>query len=249
MKIFALIPARYGSTRFPGKPLALIAGKPMVQHVHECAVTCPDISDVWICTDDERIFRCVGDFGAKAIMTSPTHCSGTDRIAEAAQGLEIQDNDLIVNIQGDQPLFHSSVISHLIAPFKEDQELLMGTLKFRMTQIHDIENPNIVKVITDNNGFAIYFSRHPIPYLRDSKSSTVYFKHIGIYAFRKDFLIRFSRLPEGRLEAAEKLEQLRALENGFKIKVVETLFNSIEVDRPEDVDKIEREMNERRKED
>lgn len=247
MKIFALIPARYGSTRFPGKPLALIAGRPMIQHVYECAVSCPDISDAWIATDDERIFQCVNDFGGKAIMTSPDHCSGTDRIAEAAQGLEIQDNDLIVNVQGDQPLFHSSVISDLIAPFKKDQNLRMGTLKFQIAQRHDIENPNIVKVISDYNDFAIYFSRYPIPYFRDSKISAVHCKHIGIYVYRKDFLIIFSRLPEGRLEAAEKLEQLRALENGFKIKVVETKTNSLEVDSPEDIEKIEREMELRRR--
>jgi 3-deoxy-manno-octulosonate cytidylyltransferase (CMP-KDO synthetase) len=242
MKIFALIPARYGSTRFPGKPLALISGKPMIQHVYQCAASCPDISDVWVTTDDERISQCINDFGGKAIITNPDHCSGTDRIAEAAQKLEIQDDDLIVNIQGDQPLFQPSVISDLIAPFRGNRDIRMGTLKFGITQKHDVENPNVVKVVTDHDDFAIYFSRYPIPFFRDSKSPTFHYKHIGIYAYRKDFLIAFSRLPEGRLEAAESLEQLRALENGFKIKVVETKSNSLEVDRPDDIKKIEKEM-------
>jgi 3-deoxy-manno-octulosonate cytidylyltransferase (CMP-KDO synthetase) len=242
MKIYALIPARYGSSRFPGKPLAPIAGKPMVQHVFQCAANCPEISQVLVATDDERIFKCVHDFNGKAIMTRPDHKSGTDRIAEATHQLGIQDDDLIVNIQGDQPLFQSSAISDLISPMLRNPDIPMGTLKYRIKESKDIENPNIVKVVTDHNDFAIYFSRFPIPFYRDQQSHQVHHKHIGIYIYRKDFLITFSRLPEGILEASEKLEQLRALENGFKIKVTETASNSLEVDRPEDIKKAEREM-------
>jgi 3-deoxy-manno-octulosonate cytidylyltransferase (CMP-KDO synthetase) len=242
MNIYAIIPARYGSSRFPGKPLTPIAGKPMVQHVFQCAASCPEISHVVVATDDERIFKCVHDFNGKAIMTRPDHRSGTDRIAEAALQLGIRDDDLIVNIQGDQPLFHTSVISDLVAPMRQHPDIPMGTLKYRIRVSTDIENPNIVKVVTDHHDFAMYFSRFPIPFHRDPQSQHIHYKHIGMYVFRKDFLITFSRLPEGHLEASEKLEQLRVLENGFQIKVTETASNSLEVDRPEDIKKVEEEM-------
>jgi 3-deoxy-manno-octulosonate cytidylyltransferase (CMP-KDO synthetase) len=242
MKVFALIPARYGSTRFPGKPLAFIAGQPMIQHVYRGATACPEISDVFVTTDDERIFRCVKDFGGKAIMTKPEHLSGTDRIAEAVQRLGIMEDDVIVNIQGDQPFFQPAIISTLIAPLKKNRDIPMSTLKYRITRNQDIENTNVVKVVTDHDGFALYFSRYPIPFFRDPNPLQTHYKHIGIYAFRKDFLITFSRLPQGKLEAAEKLEQLRALEYGFKIIVVETIFDSLEVDTPSDIQKIETEM-------
>ena len=214
----------------------------MIQHVYQCAKSCSEISDVFVTTDDERIFECVQGFGGRAIMTSPDHISGTDRIAEAAQNLDIMDDDVVVNIQGDQPLFESVVISSLVAPLLDDASIPMGTLKYRITQKRDIENRNIVKVITDNQGFALYFSRYPIPFFRDSNSLQVHYKHIGIYAFRKNFLMTFSQLPQGRLEAAEKLEQLRALEHGYKIKVIETISNSLEVDTPEDIQKVEKKM-------
>ncbi len=175
-------------------------------------------------------------------MTNPEHLSGTDRIAEAVQKLEIMEDDVIVNIQGDQPLFEPAIISTLIAPLVENRDIPMGTLKYRITRKQDLENTNIVKVVTDYEGFALYFSRYPIPFFRDPRSPQVHYKHIGIYAFRKDFLITFSRLPQGRLEAAEKLEQLRALEYGYKITVVETMSNSLEVDTPQDIKKIEKEM-------
>ena len=242
MNIFAIIPARYGSSRFPGKPLAPILGKPMIQHVYERAKSCAEISDVFVTTDDERIFQWIHKFGGKAIMTSQDHTSGTDRIAEAVQKLDLEEDDLIVNIQGDQPLFESSIISRMIDPLIEDSNIPMGTLKYRLTNANDIENSNIVKVVTDNEDFALYFSRYPIPFFRDSDSLHSCYKHIGIYVYRKDFLIKFSRLQEGRLEAAEKLEQLRALEHGFRIKVVETKSNSLEVDTPEDIKKVEKEM-------
>ncbi len=239
MNIIAFIPSRYDSTRFPGKPLAPIAGEPMIRHVCRCAASCPDISEVYVTTDDERIFKCVDNFGGKAVMTAKEHPSGTDRIAEAAQKLGLSKDDLIVNIQGDQPVFDPGIISEMIAPLVKDGDIPMSTLKYRITDRNEIENINIVKVVTDNDGFALYFSRYPIPFNRDPESSVVHYKHLGLYAYRRGFLAEFSRLPIGRLEAAEKLEQLRALENGFKIKVVETASDSVEVDTPADIKKVE----------
>jgi len=239
MKTFAFIPARYQSTRFPGKPLAPIAGKPMIQRVYERALSCSELEEVYVATDDDRISACLRGFGGKVVMTGKEHRSGTDRISEAARSMGLKDNDLIVNIQGDQPLFHPSIVSQLVKPFEEDPSIPMATLKCRIREGEDMGNPNHVKVVTDNKGFAIYFSRHPIPFNRDGETGKVYYKHLGFYAYRMDFLQEFTRLPEGVLESAEKLEQLRALEHGFKIKVSETAFDSIEVDVPDDVKKVE----------
>jgi len=239
MKIFAFIPARYQSTRFPGKPLALIGEKPMIQHVYERAMSCPEISEVFVATDDKRISACVIEFGGKVVMTEQTHRSGTDRICEAATKIGLNTEDLIVNIQGDQPIFHPSIVSLLIKPFGEDRSVPMTTVKWKITDPDDIRNPNHVKVVTDRQGFALYFSRYPLPFFRDAESRQVHYKHLGFYGFRMEFLLKFTRLSQGVLEAAEKLEQLRALEHGFKIKVVETPFNSIEVDVPEDVMRVE----------
>jgi 3-deoxy-manno-octulosonate cytidylyltransferase (CMP-KDO synthetase) len=238
MKIFAFIPARYQSTRFPGKPLSLIAGKPMIQHVYERAFLCPELSEVYVATDDERISDCVYGFGGKVVMTKMAHQSGTDRICEAALKTGVGKKDIIVNIQGDQPLFDPSVITLLVKPLVEDESLPMSTLKWKITDDSHIRNPNHVKVVTDNQGFAIYFSRCPVPYFRDTGSGT-YYKHLGFYGYRMEFLTRFTRLSQGKLESAEKLEQLRALEHGFKIKVMETPFNSVEVDVPEDIETVE----------
>ena len=243
MKIIAFIPVRYDSTRFPGKALALIAGLPMIQHVHKCAVSCPEVSEVFVVTDDERIYKCVHDFGGKAVMTKKEHPSGTDRIAEAAQQFDLSEDDLIINIQGDQPIFQPSVISHLINPFLEDRDIPMGTLKYKFTDESEVENTNYVKVVTDKNGFALFFSRSPIPFFRNSKSVRVLYKHLGFYGYRMDFLAKFASLPVGRLESAEKLEQLRALEYGFRIKVAESPFDSVEVDTPEDIKKVEELMD------
>jgi len=239
MKITAFIPARYQSSRFPGKPLALIAGKPMIQHTYERALSCSELSDVYVATDDDRIAECVRQFGGKALMTKPTHASGTDRIAEAALAVGLQDEDLVVNIQGDQPAFQPSVVSDLVRPMTQDRSLPMSTLKYRIMRREEIENPNHVKVVTDRNGLAIYFSRCPIPYCRDGIPDGVHFKHLGFYCFRMAFLIRFTSLHQGLLESLEKLEQLRALEHGYKIKVPETLFDSVEVDVPQDIHAIE----------
>ncbi len=238
MSIIAFIPSRYGSSRFPGKPLALIAGKPMIQRAYQCACACPDISDVYVATDDERILNCVEGFGGKAVMTGSEHQSGTDRIAEAVQKLGLASGDLIVNIQGDQPVFEPEIISAMVKPLIEDSSIPMSTLKYRIKTKEEIENSNIVKVVTDNMGFAIYFSRYPIPFYRETGTDREYYKHLGLYAYTKDFILEFTHLPSGRLEAAEKLEQLRALEHGYKIMVVDALSNSVEVDTPADIKKV-----------
>jgi 3-deoxy-manno-octulosonate cytidylyltransferase (CMP-KDO synthetase) len=240
MKIFAFIPARYDSSRFPGKPLTQIAGKPMIQHVYERAISCPELSGVFVATDDKRILECVDKFKGKAVMTGETHRTGSDRICEAAQSVGLRDEDIVVNIQGDQPLFSQSAISDVVRPFAEDKNIQMTTLKYRIRDEREIQNPNHVKVVTDGEGYAIYFSRSPIPFFREEKSPTTYYKHLGFYGFRMDFLVKYTQLPEGTLESAEKLEQLRALECGFKIKVVETELDSVEVDLPEDVKKVEK---------
>jgi len=239
MKIFGFIPARFGSTRFQGKPLAQIAGKPMIQHVYERALLCPELSAVYVATDDQRIEACVNGFGGKSVMTRKEHLSGTDRIAEAAVIVGLDDETIIVNIQGDQPAFHPSAISQLVRPLLEDRAVMMSTLKYKMTDPDEVENPNHVKVVTDREGFALYFSRFPIPFFRGAGSATVHYKHLGFYAFRMKFLLHFTRLSEGILESAEKLEQLRALEHGFKIKVVETPYDSVEVDVAEDKERVE----------
>ncbi|RLC27423.1 MAG: 3-deoxy-manno-octulosonate cytidylyltransferase [Deltaproteobacteria bacterium] len=238
-RVYAFIPARYRSTRFPGKPLASIAGKPMIRHVYERAALCPEFSGVFVATDDERISDCVKEFGGRVVMTGREHPSGTDRICEAALKTGLAEEDIVINIQGDQPLFDPSVVSRLVAPLEADASLHMSTLKYRLTDPKDILNPNHVKVVTDLQGTAIYFSRCPIPYFRDVLPEGGHFKHLGFYGYRMGFLTRFTRLPPGPLESAEKLEQLRALEHGFRIRVVETIVNSIEVDVPEDIHAVE----------
>jgi 3-deoxy-manno-octulosonate cytidylyltransferase (CMP-KDO synthetase) len=239
MKIIAFIPSRYESTRFPGKPLALIAGKPMIQHVYERTMSSVHVAEAFVATDDERIFQCVRGFGGKAVMTSQTHLSGTDRIAEAALNLGLKDHDLVVNVQGDQPTFDPSCIPDLLKPFQEGSEVPMSTLMIRTKDKEEIENPNNVKVVTDRKGFALYFSRAPIPFYRDTRENQGVYKHLGFYAYPVHFLKIFAGLAPGPLESAEKLEPLRALEHGFKVKVEETRFDSIEVDTPKDIKKAE----------
>jgi len=239
MRITAFIPARYDSTRFPGKPLAAIAGKPMIQHVYERACACEELAEVVVATDDERILRAVNRFGGKALLTAAEHPSGSDRIAEAAQEMGLEDDDLVVNIQGDQPLFDPSSVADLIRPFRTE-EIPMSTLQYRILDREEIEDPNIVKVVTDKNGWALFFSRSPIPFYRDPGFEPIFYKHLGFYAQRLRFLKEFASLPPGRLESAEKLEQLRALESGYRIKVVETPHDSIEIDTRKDIEKVER---------
>jgi len=240
MKVFGIIPARYASTRLPGKILADIAGKPMIQHVYERARRSPSLDRLIVATDDDRIYRKVAEFGGEAVQTSPRHPSGTDRAAEAVQILGAGENDLIINIQGDQPLFEPGMVDEIVGPFRDDPELLMGALVYPIRTREQLVNPSVVKVVVDKLGFALYFSRSPMPYVIASAATPRYFKHIGPYAYRAGFLVRFTKIEPGELERAESLEQLRALENGYRIRIVETRYDSREVDTPEDLEEVRR---------
>jgi len=243
--IIAVIPARYGSTRFPGKSLALIRNKPMIQWVYERTKQSALVERVIVATDDLRIRDAVLSFGGEAIMTSATHATGTDRIAEAARTLSC---DLIVNVQGDEPLIRPEMIDEAIAPLAADPSLVMGTLATPITDRSEAFDQNVVKVVVDGKGFALYFSRAPIPWDRDSRAGKTSFnempftgpafKHVGLYVYRRDFLLAFASLPPTQLEDIEKLEQLRALEHGHRIRVVTTAHQSFGVDMPEDLGKI-----------
>ncbi|MFH1079814.1 MAG: 3-deoxy-manno-octulosonate cytidylyltransferase [Pseudomonadota bacterium] len=240
MKVVCIIPSRYESSRFPGKPLADLCGKPMIQHVYERVLQTGTVSYAAVATDHDEIFMAVLKFGGRAIMTSPDHRSGTDRVAEAVAGLNLEVDDIVVNVQGDQPLFEPSQIDEVVRPLQDDPAVPMSTLIYRIRRDEEITHPNAVKVIFDGNHFALYFSRATIPYVRDPGLTTDYYKHHGIYAYRKDFLDRFTRLPQGTLERLEALEQLRAIEHGYKIKVVETPYDSIEVDTREELARVSR---------
>ena len=239
-KILGVIPARLASSRFPGKVLAQIASKPMLQHVYERASRSRYITTIIVATDDRNVFDVARNFGARVRMTRSDHLSGTDRVAEVASA---ENCDIVVNIQGDEPLIDPDAIDAAILPMVHDSEIQMATLKKRIVDPREIADPNVVKVITDLAGDAIYFSRLPIPYQRDagvpgSRAVAPYFKHIGMYLYQRDFLLGYSALPVGPLEQMERLEQLRALENGLKIRVVETDYESIGVDTPEDLERV-----------
>ncbi len=238
MKVFGIIPARYASTRLPGKVLADIGGKPMIRHVYERARLSPALERLIVATDDDRIFERVRQFGGEAVKTSPDHPSGTDRVAEAARRIGAAPEDLVVNIQGDQPLFASGMIDEVVGPFRDDGDLLMGALGFPVRSAAELQNPSVVKVVFDRRNYALYFSRSPMPYVISASAPARYYKHIGPYAYRMKFLQQFTGLERGPLEQAESLEQLRALEHGYRIKVVETRFDSQEVDTPEDLEKV-----------
>jgi 3-deoxy-manno-octulosonate cytidylyltransferase (CMP-KDO synthetase) len=240
-EVIAIIPARYDSNRFPGKPLALIAGKPMIQHVAERARAVKLLSRVVVATDDERIARCVEGFGGEYVMTRNDHVSGSDRLAEAAAILKISEHDVVVNIQGDQPLFPAEVVHQVAQPLLDDPALPMSTLIYKIIRPEEINDPNHVKTVFDRNFYALYFSRSPIPFQRNPNENIkpTYYKHLGFYAYRKGFLMSFVALPEGEWERFEKLEQLRVLEYGYKIKVVVTQYDSIEVDTPEEILRVE----------
>jgi len=242
MRIGVVIPARYASTRFEGKPLALICGKPMIQKVYEGAMQAGRVTEVVVATDDQRIMDAVIGFGGKAIMTSESNRSGTDRVAEAAGKIGLELDDIVVNIQGDQPLIDPVCIDEVVEPFFTEPDLGMSTLAFAIVQEDEITNPKDVKVTFDNNGYALYFSRSTIPFDRDGDSSFDVYKHLGVYAYTRRFLEMFRSLPQGKLERIEKLEQLRALEYGHRIKVVVTGYDSPEVDLPEDIKRIEKRM-------
>jgi 3-deoxy-manno-octulosonate cytidylyltransferase (CMP-KDO synthetase) len=240
MKVVCIIPARYESSRFPGKPLADLCGKPMIQHVYERVLKAKTVSYAAVATDHDEIFKAVLEFGGQAIMTSPEHRSGTDRIAEAVAGLDLVADDIVVNIQGDQPLFEPSQIDEVVRPLLDDPTVPMSTLIYKIRRDEEITHPNAVKVVFDRDHFAVYFSRATIPYVRDPGQTVNYYKHHGIYAYRRSFLAKFTRLPEGTLERLEALEQLRAIEHGYKIKVVETPYDSIEVDTCEELARVAR---------
>jgi len=235
----AVIPSRYGSSRFEGKPLALVAGKPMIQRVYEQAQKSKAVSKTIVATDDKRIFDAVEAFGGKAVMTSDRCRSGTDRVAQTANILNLDLDDIIINIQGDQPIFNPETLEEMIAPFKNDPGLVMSTLAFKIQDKREITDPKDVKVTFDNNKFAMYFSRAQIPFPRDKDTNTEFYKHLGFYAYKKKFLDKLVNLPTGTCEHVEKLEQLRVLEYGFKIKVVITQYDSPEIDLPEDIKRIE----------
>lgn len=241
IEVVAIIPARYHSNRFEGKPLALINGKPMIQHVVERAKTVDLLSRVVVATDDQRIADCVAGFGGEFVITRSDHVSGSDRLAEAAELLEISEHDVVVNIQGDQPLFDAQVIEQVARPLLDDPSLPMSTLIYKIVRPEEIDDPNHVKTVFDHENNALYFSRSPVPFQRNPEEGIVptYYKHLGFYAYRKGFLLTFVALPEGEWERFEKLEQLRALEYGYRIKVILTEHDSIEVDTLEDLKRVE----------
>lgn len=232
-RILGVIPARFASVRFPGKALATLAGKPIIQHVFERASQARYLTDVVIATDDERIELAARKFRAPVRMTRSDHRSGTDRVAEVASA---DTAAIVVNIQGDEPLIDPAAIDAATLALLDDVNAPMATLKKRIENPSEIDNPNVVKVVTALDGDAIYFSRWPIPY--DRGREAVRYKHIGLYVYRRDFLLGYSQLPVGPLEQAERLEQLRALENGYRIRVMETDYESLGVDTPEDLEAV-----------
>lgn len=242
MGVTAIIPARFASTRFPGKPLADLCGKPMIQWVYERTSLCGSVDRVIVATDDERIAHAVNAFKGDVVMTRADHATGTDRLAEVA---EFIDDELIVNVQGDEPLIDPAMIDAAVAPMLADNSIPMGTLKTPLTSFDEYHNPNVVKVVTDRQGFALYFSRAPIPYPRDffadlenlwPELATA--KHVGLYVYRREFLLQYPTLPVTPLESQECLEQLRALEHGYRIRVAETGLVGQGVDTPEDLERV-----------
>ena len=238
-KILGVIPARISSSRFPGKVLAPLASKPLLEHVWGRASLSRYLTNIIIATDDSRVYETARGFGATVRMTRADHPTGTDRVAEVASA---ENAEIIVNIQGDEPLIDPAAIDAAILPLVHDPDIVMGTLMKRIEDPREIDDPNVVKVVTDLHGDAIYFSRSAIPFVRDAAAvqpKPAYFKHIGLYVYRRDFLLGYSELPVGPLEQAERLEQLRAIENGFRIRVVETEYDSLGVDTPADLERAE----------
>ncbi len=234
MKILGIIPARYSSTRLPGKPLILINGKPMIQRVYEQSKKSKLLNSVIVATDDKKIFHCVKNFGGEVMMTSTKHKSGTDRILEVAKKISCE---IVVNIQGDEPFIDPKNIDKAIKPLIDDKKINVSTLAYKFTDSIELIDANKVKVVFDKNNFALYFSRNVIPYCVNNLNVEKfnYYKHIGLYVFRKSFLLKFSKMKTSYLENAEKLEQLRILENGEKIKVVLTKKDSFSIDTIKDL--------------
>lgn len=240
MKFTAVIPARYASTRFPGKPLAILGGKTVIQRVYEQAASV--LSEVYVATDDERILSAVEAFGGRAVMTRADHQSGTDRIEEAVEKTGTQA-DVIINVQGDEPFIQPSQIKTLMALF-DDPQTQIGTLGKRFDSMDAVNNPNSPKIVTDHRGFALYFSRSVIPFIRGVESDEwlshyPFLKHLGVYAYRREVLAEVTRLPQGQLEKAESLEQLRWLENGYRIRVGLTDVETVGIDTPADLERAE----------
>lgn len=234
MKFLGVIPSRYASTRLEGKPLKDICGHTMIEWVYK-RTKLSNLDEVVVATDDERIYEEVERFGGKAILTSKEHENGTSRIAEVCTKYE--DYDVIVNVQGDEPLIEPEMINSIINSFKEDDTISMSTLKYKIDTMEEIENPNYVKVITDKKGYALYFSRSVIPYPRKLDIQN-YYKHVGIYGYKRDFVVEYAKMEPTPLELSESLEQLRALENGYRIKVMETPYKIIGVDTQEELEKV-----------
>ena len=241
-EVVGIIPARYDSKRLPGKPLALIQDRPMIQHVYERAVKAITLKRLVVATDDLRIEQAVAEFGGEVLMTSPDHPSGTDRVAEASRQLMLQNDAIVVNIQGDEPLLQPEMIDSLAQILQKNIDVPMATLAYPDTDRNDLLDPDVVKVVLDAKGRALYFSRSPIPNLRDKSSPPPYYKHLGFYAYRNGFLQEFTKLSPGVLEELEKLEQLRALEHGFSISVVIAPSDSISVDTAEDLARVRKIM-------
>jgi len=243
MHCIGVIPARYHSSRFPGKPLADIAGSPMIQWVYERASDAKSLEQVIVATDHEEIRSAVETFGGEAVMTSPDHSSGTDRVAEVIRPIE---TDLVVNIQGDEPLIDPGAIDAAVAPLTHHPDRNMGTLACPMPSVEMIRDTNVVKVVFDRDQRALYFSRSPIPFVRhhadDDRLQKVYWQHIGLYVYRRDFLLKFTSYPPTRLEQLESLEQLRALEYGHTIHVEKSDYRSIAVDTPADLKQIQNQL-------
>ncbi len=251
MEAVAIIPARWAATRFPGKVLAELAGRPLIQHVYERVKRAHRIADVVVAADDERIVRRVKQFGGRAVLTSPAHQSGTDRVAEAARDCAFP---LVVNVQADEPLVRPEMLDALVESLAYGKDVPLASLMRRITDPAELLNPNVVKVVVDRNNSALYFSRSPVPNLSrwqeagsDGTSAAgsrelPVFKHLGIYGFQRDFLFTFTRLAPGKLEQVERLEQLRALENGYRIKMIETVFDTCGVDTPADLAEAERRL-------
>lgn len=236
--VSVVIPARYGSSRFPGKPLVMLGRKPMIQHVYEQAAACRVVAEVLVATDDERIKQAVEGFGGRVVMVAGDYRTGTDRVAGVAR---MFDGEYFINLQGDEIPLQPDLLADLIEPFIESGTG-MGTLKRAIESTEDVHNPSVVKVVADHLGNALYFSRSPIPLVRDDPSRRavggLHYIHLGLYMYRRDTLLKLASLPTGRLEDAEKLEQLRALEHGIPIRVWETKHDSLRVDKPEDVESV-----------
>lgn len=239
MKIISMIPARYSASRFPGKLMQDLEGKPVILRTYEATVATQLFDDVFVVTDSEVIYDTIVSHGGKAIMSQKEHECGSDRIAEAVEHLDI---DIVVNVQGDEPFTEASSLQKLIEVFKDDKDkqIDLASLMVHITDQDEINNPNTVKVIVDNFNFALYFSRSPIPYPRDININVKYFKHKGVYAFRKEAILDFYNLPMKPLEASEKIECIRYLEYGKRIKMVETHVEGVEIDTPEDLERAKK---------